>query len=219
MRVTVGSFGPGADPSPMYEVEVKLRTDHAPLRRRLDEAGADRLDAVRQEDVYYDAPHRQFASTDEALRLRRERRAGEWHASLAYKGPRVDERSKTRSEAETAVEDAGAAQSILEGLGFEPAATVVKERERYALDGYTIALDDVEGLGTFVEVERTVRPDEDGERAHGEGTGNRSVRRDEGESLESAVEGAHAVLRRLGLDPAAQIRTSYLGLLLGNNPD
>jgi adenylate cyclase class 2 len=89
------------------------------------------------------------------------------------------------------VGDASTAARVLDGLGFEAAATVRKERDRYALDGYTVTLDTVEGLGEFVEVETEV---------------------DDG--LDTAREGAFDVLDRLGLDPEDGIRTSYLGLLL-----
>jgi adenylate cyclase class 2 len=184
----------------MYEVELKVRADHGPVRSRLDDLGAEAHPAVHQEDTYYDAPHRNFAATDEALRLRRESvRGGESRTYLTYKGPLVDEASKTRREAETAVVDGSAAAEILSALGFEPAATVEKERRRYALEGYTVTLDAVDGLGEFVEVEteieeRTEAGSEDG--------------------IDAARTGAAAVLQDLGLDPAAGIRTSYLGMLL-----
>ncbi|MFB6171790.1 MAG: class IV adenylate cyclase [Haloarculaceae archaeon] len=180
----------------MYEVEVKVRTPHAPVRERLAALDAASVGRVEQVDTYYDAPHRDFAETDEALRLRRETDldADATTTRITYKGPLVDAQSKTRHEAETAVEDGAAIAAVLDGLGFQPAATVEKERDRYRLDGYTVTLDAVADLGEFVEVEREAA-DED---------------------VDEAREGAFAVLRSLGLDPAAQIRTSYLGLLLDN---
>ena len=71
----------------MYEVEVKVAADHAAVRERLpDEAEA--LGTVEQVDTYFDAPHRDFAATDEALRLRRERRVdGESGAGGEPGGP------------------------------------------------------------------------------------------------------------------------------------
>ncbi|MFC7142606.1 class IV adenylate cyclase [Halosimplex aquaticum] len=191
----------------MYEVEVKVRADHAAVETALDEAGATRVDAVVQEDTYYDAPHRDFAETDEALRIRREWKPGEaddgdavsdgqsgspTETRITYKGPLLEAESKSREEHETAVADADAAVGVFDGLGFEPAATVRKERAHYRLDGYTVTLDSVDGLGEFVEVE--TETDDDG--------------------IEAARDGALAVLDSLGLDPDAQIRTSYLGLLL-----
>jgi len=187
----------------MYEVEVKVRADHAAVEAELDRADATRVDAVVQEDTYYDAPHRDFAETDEALRVRRE-----WHPDrggngdgdpettrLTYKGPLLEAESKSREEHESAVANGDAAAGILDGLGFEPAATVKKDRENYHLDGYTVTLDAVDGLGEFVEVETETTDDD----------------------IEAARDGALAVLESLGLDPDAQIRTSYLGLLLDSD--
>ncbi|WP_435347291.1 class IV adenylate cyclase [Haloarchaeobius sp. HRN-SO-5] len=194
----------------MYEVEVKVRADLESVRRRLDEQGAAQVDAVVQTDVYYDAPHRDFAETDEALRVRREVDVGvdptevsatvveavaegrEASVRVTYKGPLVDADSKTREEVETGVDDGDAMDAILGHLGFDPAATVRKHRARFALAGYTVTLDRVDGLGEFVECE--VESDADG--------------------VDEARDGAFAVLESLGLDPDDQIRTSYLGLLL-----
>ena len=177
----------------MYEVELKLRADHESLRGRLDNAGADRVEDCRQIDTYYDAPHRSFADTDEALRIRREEPAdGDAVTKLTYKGPLVEAASKTRSEHETAVDDDEALQGVLAGLGFEPAATVKKDRTYYDFEGYTLVLDAVEGLGEFVEIEREVAESE----------------------IDAAREEAIDLLKQLGLDPDEQIRTSYLGLLI-----
>jgi len=176
----------------MYEVELKIRANHDTVRERLDTLGAERLGAVTQVDTYYDAPHRDFAETDEALRIRREESDGESATRVTYKGPLVEAASKTRQEVETGVADADRFDDILDALGFSPAAVVEKERERYAFDGYTVTLDTVAGLGEFVEIEREA-PES---------------------AVESTREGAVSHLRDLGLDPDDQLRTSYLGLLL-----
>lgn len=180
----------------MYEVEVKVRADHEVVREALERLDAERRDTVMQRDVYYDAPHRDFAETDEALRIRRVENAGaESSAVLTYKGPLVESESKTREEIETPIHAVADVEAILSALGFEPAATVEKERERWRVDGYTVTLDDVVGLGQFVEVEAETERETDVERVR---------------------EGAYAVLRSLDLDPDEQIRTSYLGLLLAD---
>jgi len=205
----------------MFEVEIKVPADVDAVRERLREAGAERVDARRQRDAYYDAPHRDFAETDEALRVRRETPLPEGISpvdapqesagseagtndpptasettKITYKGPLLDEGSKTRAEHETEVADPEAAAGILSGLGFEPAATVEKRREFWAYDGFTVTLDAVDGLGEFVEVERSVA--------------------DEG-AIEAVRDDALDALDRLGLDGAEQIRTSYLGLLLAGD--
>jgi len=174
----------------MYEVELKVAADHETVRSRLETLGAERTRHVVQTDTYYDAPHRDFAETDEALRVRRERGGDGVTVRLTYKGPLVEAASKTRREFETAVTDPDAIEGILEGVGFSPAFTVEKDRTFYRYDDYTVTLDDVTDLGEFVEVET------------------------EAEAVEPARDGAVAVLRELGLNPDEQIRTSYLGLLL-----
>ena len=78
--------------APVYEVELKTRTDHGPVRRRLEEQGATYEGAVTQRDTYYDAPHRDFAATDEALRVREEHEDESETTRLTYKGPLVDPR-------------------------------------------------------------------------------------------------------------------------------
>ncbi|MFW6321975.1 MAG: class IV adenylate cyclase, partial [Halohasta sp.] len=174
----------------MYEVELKLEADHDELREVLAELGADHVDSRHQTDTYYNAPHRDFAETDEALRIRHEQPAdGEAVTKLTYKGPLVERESKTREEHETAADDADALAGVLDGLGFEPAARVEKDREFYVLEGYTISLDRVTNLGEFVEIERETTEAE----------------------VERVREGAVDLLSQLGLDASEQIRTSYLG--------
>ena len=89
---------------------------------------------------------------------------------------------------------AEAFRNELEVLGYEPAAKVRKQRERYTVDGCTVTLDAVEGLGEFVEAELDVK-----------------------EEIDAARERLETVLESLGLDPEDQIRTSYLGLLLAED--
>ena len=179
----------------MYEVELKLRADHDPLRERLD-ARATRDRSVTQTDTYYDAPHRDFAETDEAVRVRVEREAEVSVAKLTYKGPLLDSESKTREEHETLVADEDATRGILDGLGFEPAATVEKHRVFYTLDGYTVTLDSVTDLGEFVEIETEVETEAE---------------------IPAARDRARALLSELGADPDEGIQTSYLGLLLSKS--
>ncbi len=177
----------------MYEVELKVRAAHESVREKLSALDARSQGTVRQEDTYYDAPHRAFEETDEALRLRRETGDREM-TQLTYKGPLVESASKTREERETAIENAEEMDGILDALGFSSAVEVEKNRERFECGDYIVSLDSIEELGEFVEVEQEA----------------------EGEDIERVRDGARDLLRDLGCDPTEQIQTSYLELLVEN---
>ena len=78
-----------------FEVEIKFRAaDLEALGRRLLSLGAEPIGTSEQEDLYLAHPSRDFASTDEALRLRR---VGDMNR-ITYKGPKLGGPTKTREE-------------------------------------------------------------------------------------------------------------------------
>ncbi len=180
----------------MYEVERKVKAEHDPLRTRLEAVGATHTTTLTQEDTYYNAPDRDFAQTDEALRIRREHDAERKteHTVVTYKGPLVDTESKTRKEAETTVDDGDAMAKILRGLGYKPAATVTKQRERYEYQQCVITLDSVTGIGEFIEVEYA-EPVSEAE-------------------IATAREQVTTCLQALAVDSTKSIQQSYLELVL-----
>jgi len=136
----------------MIEVEVKgYANDEVFSKVR---KSFDLIRKERHEDSYFGHPCRDFASTDEALRIRIKRFDGHFEAFLTYKGPKMDDKSKTREEIEVSIEDPNGYSKILRKLGFFKVATLTKTREVYFVEkGVTLALDDVDGLGKFVEAE------------------------------------------------------------------
>jgi adenylate cyclase class 2 len=141
-----------------FEVEQKFRaSDLAALEQRLIELGATPGEDHQQVDRYYRHPARDFAATDEALRLRR---VGE-HNYITYKGPKLDRATKTRREIEMPLPagEPGAAQAaeLLAALSFEPVLEVRKHRRHLTLTWngtpVEIALDSVAEVGEFVELE------------------------------------------------------------------
>lgn len=133
-------------------IEVEAKAPAGPGTAEALEERGEVADRREETDVYYRHPCRDLAATDEAVRVRR---TGDG-AALTYKGPRRGGETKTRSEHETTVADPAEAGAILERLGFTPLAPVRKERVVYEVGAWTVTLDDVEGLGRFVEVERVV---------------------------------------------------------------
>jgi adenylate cyclase class 2 len=132
----------------MMEIEVKVKADLEEVEKRLVEGGANFVNDERQIDTYYNAPHRDFAETDEALRLRSVGRK----STLTYKGPRLDALSKSRNEITLSV-SREPTQDLLASLGFSKFGQVTKFRRNYRLGDLLVSLDDVKTLGTFMEIE------------------------------------------------------------------
>jgi adenylate cyclase class 2 len=118
--------------------------------------------AIDQYDQYFAHPCRDFAKTDEALRIR----TVGGKSFVTYKGPKLDATTKTRRELELPLHpndaDGSRFSELLALLGFTPVAVVRKTRRSFQISraGCVVdgALDEVESVGTFVELE--LRADE-----------------------------------------------------------
>lgn len=140
------------------EIEQKypLR-DATALKEKLAALGASAGQVVTQCDTYFNHPGRDFAQTDEALRIRR---VGE-KACVTYKGPKIDTETKTRREIELPLgpidETADGWPELLTALGFCQVATVSKTRENFRLtrSGFDVevCIDQVAQVGLFAELE------------------------------------------------------------------
>lgn len=183
-RIAKGFMG-HADSRGMLEIEIKAPCeDLVKLEKNLVKLGARDFGTLVQADVYYAHPARDFGKTDEALRVRTENDL----TVITYKGPKLDQDSKTREELEVSVANVGTISSILERLGFRPVLKVAKRRKVYGIRGVSVCLDRVDGLGDYVEFEY------------------------EGEELEAGK----AIIKRLmgDLGVEGNERRSYLELIL-----
>lgn len=135
----------------MIEVERKYRSPgNDGVVKALTELGAHKVFEGLVEDTYFAHPSREFGKTDEALRLRRM----EGSVELTYKGPRMKlENTKAREEVTVKLQDALSLQRIIERLGFQERQGLRKHRISFVLDKLRVEVDDVEGLGQFVELE------------------------------------------------------------------
>jgi adenylate cyclase class 2 len=149
-----------------YEVEVKYRTGaHDDLAARLAALGAADGGTIAQEDAYLSHPARDFAQTNEALRLRR---VGEENR-VTYKGPRRAGPTKTREEIELPLGDGAETFArwlkLFENLGFRPVAVIRKVRRTFGLSfrdrPIEVVLDEAEEIGTFAEVEAIADAEDD----------------------------------------------------------
>ncbi|MEM2176270.1 MAG: class IV adenylate cyclase [Archaeoglobaceae archaeon] len=128
------------------EVEAKFRLKEG-VKEKIGEI-ARFVEEKEEFDVYFNHPCRDFAKTDEALRLRIEKKV-----KLTYKGPKIDAETKTREEVNLEVDNFERAVKLLEFLGFSKFRIVKKLRKIYRLEDAIICVDSVENLGDFVEIE------------------------------------------------------------------
>lgn len=133
------------------EVEVKLRARRGleNLARLLGSLGYSAISDETQRDIYFSHPCYDFSRRDEALRLR----VSNGRTVLCYKGPRQPSKVKKRLEIEVVVSDALSTARILKALGFKELACIEKRRRIFKRANVTVALDEVKGLGLFVEIE------------------------------------------------------------------
>jgi len=135
----------------MLEIELKAKVSSLePIRACLLRMNAEPRGKIHEHDIYYNAPHRDFGVTDEAMRVR----YTDNHAVVTYKGAKIKSFGfKAREELNTAVESGEVFEQMLDRLGFTKTAEVNKWREYFQLGDAAISLDNVEDLGTFVEIE------------------------------------------------------------------
>lgn len=178
-----------------FEVEVKFQVDDLQtVAEKLRALGASPVAERLQTDFYLNHPSRDFAVTDEALRIRSDEKGNR----ITYKGPKIDSRTKTRREIELSLAEGEAEnrswRELLTALGFRPVAEVVKRRQYWELStegaDMEVVLDNVEGVGTYVELELSAEQDQ----------------------LDAARERVEALSQTLGLTTSE--RRSYLELLL-----
>jgi adenylate cyclase class 2 len=176
----------------MIEVEIKIPIDDIEKLRNIIKRRGTLVSIIKQNDIYFQHPSRDFSLTDEALRLREE----DNKYQLTYKGPKISEMSKTRTEITINVNDFNKTKQLLEYLGFKTFINITKIRETYKINESFVSIDYVNGLGYYAELEKEV-------------SDIRRVSEIENELINLAKD--------LGLDVTKNIRKSYLELLLDKN--
>lgn len=135
----------------LLEIEIKAYcNNHKEIIERILSMGGERIETVKEKDIYFNHPCRDFRITDEAFRIR----IRDSNSYITYKGPRMGGMTKTRYEEEVIVSDFDSMNNILLELGFTHVDNVSKERIIYNLQGIEICVDKVEDVGDFVELEK-----------------------------------------------------------------
>lgn len=137
------------------EIEIQVNIENiTPLTEFLEKKGDFKYEH-RQIDEYFTPAHRNFIEihpVKEWLRLRN----SDGKYSLNYKNWYYDENGKSMSyceERETKIDNIDKLKDIFNFLNFKSLVVVDKVRKVWEFEDYEIAVDKVEGLGDFVEIE------------------------------------------------------------------
>lgn len=178
-----------------YEIEIKLKiSDKAAIEKGLCALGfaSDRI--CIETDTYFNSDFYDFAKKGEALRIRNIKDLTQdlEHSEITYKGKKLDQVSMSRKELESSIGNPEVLEAIFEIIGLNQKYTVKKTRHYYQRDSITACVDEVEGLGSFLELEQI------------------SVNETERSAI---LEQFDLLLARLGYRLNDSITTSYLSLL------
>jgi homotetrameric cytidine deaminase len=178
----------------MRNVELKARDpDPARTLERALALGADDRGELKQRDTY-------FAGANGRLKLREHEKGGSpmWdelieysHELIGYTRPDATE-ARTSDYRRVPVADVAPLQEALEAA-YGSLVTVTKMRRLLMWEGVRIHIDDVENLGTFVELEAVAEP---------------------GSDLTGEHEKVERLRAELGIEDANLVATSYADLLL-----
>ncbi len=146
----------------MREVEIKIKVENLEeLEKKLIAKGLTISKEVFQHDVVYSRNNESVASKSKeghtVIRIRKQDRV----STLTLKYQKSGELDCL--EYESVVENPDQVHEMLRILGWNPEIEVKKLRKKGKLGEYEICLDKVEGLGTFVELEKLAADDIDPE--------------------------------------------------------
>ena len=177
------------------EVEIKLKIeDSGELIKKLKDQHFTAGKTVWESDLHFTSEHRNMKACDEALRVRcvEEKDTGKQAAYLTYKGKNLDTCSMTRKEVELEISDGETGVELLKSIGFYPTTPVEKLRQYFHREQMTACVDQVTGLGDFLELEIIV--EDETKRA-------------------AALSEIETLLVKLGYTMQDTTRTSYLSML------
>lgn len=142
----------------MREIEIKCRVaNRTGLLAALDRLGISLSEPKKQHDVVYGEPGAKDNSLDANwLRIRTENDKVVYFTLKRSVVGHLDS-----IEHETIVDNAAELQAIIELLGFELYSDLTKTRQKGGYEDIEVCVDEVPGLGSFIEAELMMEHDSD----------------------------------------------------------
>ena len=182
----------------MFEAEIKIKIDDpARIANHLMELGFCKKHRVRETDRYFDNAKELIRTTGRSLRVRltTDLETEISSATLNLKGAKADKLTMSREENEINVSSGEDCCRLLSDLGFSAVPPIVEKiRTTLTLSDMTACLDEVKGLGSFLELE---------------------ILTEDSSKREEAVRRMEVLLKDLGYSLENSLQTSYMSLLAG----
>lgn len=148
----------------MREIEVKARLrDQVAFLAAAQRKGIVFGDAFEQYDTTYESPLDHDHPDWSIFRIRRQKNVTIFTMKYA-----ASERPRDNHEHETTVGDEAEIIRMVEHLHFHKGVDIRKRRRTARYNGFELCLDDVQHIGTFVEVEKLAADDADVDAIQGE---------------------------------------------------
>lgn len=134
----------------MREIEVKARVrDVEPLLKRSFELGIRFAEPFAQEDATYETKIPKDNPNWNIFRIRRQN--NQIILTMKYK---ASSRLRDNHEREVVISDAQQVADMLIRVGYTPGVRIYKTRRVAHYEGLELCLDEVDKLGTFIEIEK-----------------------------------------------------------------
>jgi adenylate cyclase, class 2 len=180
------------------EIEIKAEVENLEdLVSKLESLGCKFSNAVKQADRIYIGNGQGIPAPRGTNVLRIREQDGKYLFTLKQ----AQTNQLDSLERETHIEDPKVMYDIFKLLGFYEVAMVTKVRRKTTYQEYEICIDQVEELGSFIEIEKVVETD---------------YEMSDEESMKVQEE-LMAVLTSFGVDPAKRVFTGYDNLMVAKN--
>ena len=154
----------------MQEIEVKVKTkDSESVIRTLEAAGCVFSDPIHQDDTTYAESRESMDAFMRCKRFLRIRVAGNGDVIFTVKyDEKRHEIGMAAIEHEVKVDSRDELEQMILLMGFQRIVQVKKMRRKTMYKEYEICVDDVEGLGSYMEIEKLAEKDADPRAVHEE---------------------------------------------------
>lgn len=180
----------------MIECEIKLKINNPESTiQKLLSIGFTKNECLTETDTYFDNKNGDIRSNDKALRIREtiNHTTGNKYCQINFKDKKLDNKSMSRHEYESEIDNAATISKILNCLSYYPVSPIVKkERTTLVASNINACVDSVDGLGNYLELETIVNTEEE---------------------KEHELERISDILNKLGYNMSDTTTTSYLTAL------